>query len=160
MLSLESPRWGELSQSYGSAEDIPRLLHALATTDDDGGRAELWFALWRMLCQPDAVFTAAYAATPHLLAAASGRMLEERVEAIHFVARIEVMRRTPGAPPIAADLLADYANAVDGLPALVAGAIGEPWTVQIAQVLTAALAIGKRHGDLGAAILDVGNSNE
>jgi hypothetical protein len=78
MLSLESERWGTLAQGYGSAEDVPKLLHALAATDDDGARAELWFALWRMLCRPDAVFTAAYAAAPHLLAAASGRSLEER----------------------------------------------------------------------------------
>jgi hypothetical protein len=156
MLSLTSPRWAELEQGYGTAEDVPRLLHVLATTDDTSARAEVWFALWRMLCRPDAVFTAAYAAAPHLLDTAAGFALEERVEAIHLVARIEVMRRTPGAPTIPADLLADYAEAVERLPALVAGAIGEPWTAETGQILAAALLIGKRQGELGAAVLELG----
>jgi hypothetical protein len=157
MLSLESPRWGELEQGYGTAEDVPRLLDALATISDPSARAEVWFALWRMLCRPDAVFTAAYAAAPHLLDVAADFELVERTEAIHFVSRIELMRRTPGAPPIPADLVADYAEAVEGLPALVAGALGEPWTPELAQILAAALLIGKRQGELGAAVLELGN---
>jgi hypothetical protein len=157
MLSLDSPRWAELEQGYGTAEDVPRLLDALATLDDPGARAEVWFALWRMLCRPDAVFDAAYAAAPHLLDVAADFALPERVEAIHFVSRIEVMRLTPGAPSIPPDLVAAYAEAVEELPALVAGAIGEPWTPAIAQVLGAALLIGKRQGALGAAVLEIGD---
>jgi hypothetical protein len=157
MLSLESPRWAELQQGYGTAEDIPRLLDALATLDDPTARAEVWFALWRMLCRPDAVFNAAYAAAPHLLDVAADFELDERTEAIHFVARIEVMRLTPGAPPIPPDLIADYASAVESLPALVAGALGEPWTPGIAQILAAAMLIGKRQGALAVAVLELGN---
>ena len=91
MLSLDSPRWAELTQSYGSGEDVPRLLDALATIDDADARAEVWFALWRMLCRPDAVYDAAYAAAPHVIGVATDFELLERVEAIHFVARIELM---------------------------------------------------------------------
>jgi hypothetical protein len=155
MLSLDSPRWAELTQSYGSGEDVPRLLGALATIDEPEARAEVWFALWRMLCRPDAVYTAAYAAAPHLIDVAADVELPERVEAIHFVSRIELMRRTPGAPPIPADLLVDYAEAVEALPALVAGAVDEPWSADVAQILAAALLIGKRHGALGGAILEL-----
>jgi hypothetical protein len=156
MLSLDSPRWAELEQGYGTAEDVPRLLDALATLDDPLARAEVWFALWRMLCRPDAVFNAAYAAAPHLLDVAADFELRERTEAIHFVSRIEVMRLTPTAPPIPPDLVADYAEAVEALPALVAGAVGEPWTPEIAQILAAAMLIGKRQGALGTALLDLG----
>jgi len=153
MLSLDSPRWAELTQSYGSGEDVPRLLDALATIDDADARAEVWFALWRMLCRRDAVYDAAYAAAPHLIGVAKDFELLERVEAIHFVARIELMRRTPGAPSVPADLLAAYAEAVEALPALVAGALDEPWSADVAQILAAAMLIGKRQGELGGAVL-------
>jgi hypothetical protein len=155
MLSLESPRWAELTQSYGSGEDVPRLLGALGTIPEPEARAEVWFALWRMLCRPDAVYTAAYAAAPYLIDIAADLQLLERVEAIHFVSRIELMRRTPGAPSVPGDLLADYAEAVEALPALVAGAIDEPWSSDVAQILAAALLIGKRQGALGRAILEL-----
>jgi hypothetical protein len=156
LLSLDSPRWAELEQGYGSAEDVPRLLQALAALDEPGARAEVWFALWRMLCRPDSVYTASYAAAPYLLSASEEFDLAERVEAMHFVARIEVVRRTPGAPPIPADLVEGYAAAVESLPALVAGTIGEPWTPEIAQLLAAALLVGKRHAELGSAVLEIG----
>ena len=41
-------------------------------------RAEVWFALWRLLWRPDAVYDAAYAAVPHVLAIAQGREFGER----------------------------------------------------------------------------------
>ena len=159
MLSLDSPRWAQLTQSYGSAEDVPRLLGALATVDEAEERAELWFALWRMLCRPDAVYDSAYAAAPHLIDVATDFELLERVAAIHFVSRIELMRRTPGAPSVPGDLLADYAEAVEALPTLVAGAIDEPWSADVAQILAAALLIGKRQGALGGAILELASGS-
>ncbi|MBC7671606.1 MAG: hypothetical protein H7247_04225, partial [Polaromonas sp.] len=71
MLALDSPRWQELAQAHGSAEDIPRLLEALqglATTEDARVRAELWYGVWATLCPDGRLYDAAYAAVPHLLA--------------------------------------------------------------------------------------------
>jgi hypothetical protein len=152
-LSLDSTRWGELRQRYGGAEDVPRLLAALPSIDDPSARAELWFALWRMLCQPDAVFTAAYAAVPHLLAIAEPYPLRERSEGIQLVCRIELLRRAPGAPPIPGDLIEAYAAAIERMPAIVAASVGEPWDADVAQILAAALLIGKRQGEVGAKVL-------
>ena len=54
-LSLDSPRWAELTQAYGTAEDVPRLLEALACIGREEARAEVWFALWRTLHRPGEV---------------------------------------------------------------------------------------------------------
>jgi hypothetical protein len=155
MLPLDDPRWSELRQAYGKADDVPTLLAALGSLDDPSARAELWFALWRMLCQPDAVFDAAYAALPHFLTIAIPLPLRERAEAMQLACRIEIMRRTPGAPPMPDDLLSAYAAAIERLPAMVAMSLEEPWDADVAQILAAAILVGKRHGALGKMVLEL-----
>jgi len=153
MLSLESLRWRELHQSYGTAEDVPRLMAALGALTHEAERAEVWFALWRMLWRPDAVFDAAYAAVPHLLALTVSSTLGERVQAIHLAVRVELLRRAPAAPPMPADLLGAYASAIDALPAAVHGCAHHAWGTETAQIMAAALLVGKRQADLAAAVL-------
>lgn len=156
MLSLASPRWAELHQAWGTAEDVPRLIAALAEVEEPEARAEVWFALWRMLWRADAVFDAAYAAVPHLLAMSRHRPLPERVQGIHLALRVELLRRGPTAPPIPADVLASYAAAIDGLPRAVFACSEEPWSAEVAQILAAALLAGKRQASLAAEVLALG----
>jgi hypothetical protein len=156
MIGLDSPRWSELTQAYGSAGDVPRLLGALATLDDEEARAEVWFALWRMLHRDDQAFSAAYAAVPHLLALAEGRALAERMQALHLVTRIETTRRAPASAPMPPDLVASYAAAVDSLPGVVMTATTEAWSADEAQICAAALVVGKRQPALARAMLDLG----
>lgn len=156
MLSLESARWGGLRQAYGPADDIPRLVGALRTVPEPEARAEVWFALWRMLWRPDAVFDAAYAAVPHLLAISATLTFGERVQAIHLALRVELLRRGPTAPPMPADLVGAYGAAIDALPREVLHCSAEPWTAEVAQIFAAALLVGKRHADLAAEVLALG----
>ena len=160
MLTLDSDRWDGLDQAYGRAGDVPRVLTALESLDDPGQRKALWFALWRMLCQQGNVFTASYAAVPHLLRIGSAFPFSERIGAIHLVCRVELLRRTPAAPPVPDDLVASYADAIDGLPTIVSGCTNEFWEIDVAQILAAALVIGKRQGALGALILELGNDEQ
>jgi hypothetical protein len=157
-LSLDSPRWAELAQAYGSAEDVPRLLEALACIGSEDARAEVWFALWRTLHHPGEAYTASYAAVPHLLAIGGALGLRERAEAVHLVSRIEASRRAPASHPMPDDLVTAYAAAVDSLPAFVAAAAAEPWPADTAQIFAAALLIGKRHPDLGRGVLELGKA--
>jgi hypothetical protein len=156
VLSLDSPRWAALHQAYGSAEDIPRLVAALAEVPEEAARAEVWFALWRMLWRPDAVFDAAYAAVPHLLALSEALTFPERVQAIHLAMRVELLRRGPSAPPMPADLLAPYGAAIDALPRSVLHCADEPWSAEVAQIFAAAVLAGKRHADLAAELMAMG----
>ena len=156
MLSLESPRWASLTQSYGTAEDVPRLLEALACVGSPEARAEVWFALWRTLHRPEEAYTASYAAVPHLLDIGRALSARECAEAVHLVTRIELSRREPGSASMPVDLVAAYGAAVDSLPAIVATMHVEPWTTETAQIFAAALLAGKRQPDLARDVLELG----
>ncbi|MDQ2668520.1 MAG: hypothetical protein M3Z05_21375 [Gemmatimonadota bacterium] len=153
-LDLASPRWRELKQAYGSAEDISSLLAALNAIDDDDERAELWYGAWATLCPGNNVFSAAYAAVPHLLRVVEERDFAERVAALHLVTQVEVSRHVHGAPAIDDDLVLPYAAAIESLPRRVAELGDMTWDSQSAQVLAAALLAGKRQHALARLMLD------
>lgn len=157
-LSLDSPRWAELTQAYGTAEDVPRLLEALACIGREEARAEVWFALWRTLHRPGEVFTASYAAVPHLLEIASTFGLRERAEAMHLVVRIEISRCEGKSPPVPPDVVEGYATTVDSLASYVDASVGEPWPVDVAQIFGAALLVGKRQPELARGLLELGRA--
>jgi hypothetical protein len=158
MLSLESTRWAQLTQAYGSAEDVPRLLEALACIGSESARDEVWFALWRTLYRPGEVFSASYAAVPHLLEISGGFALRERAQGVHLMTRIEVTRRDPASAPMPDDLVADYAAAVDCLPEFVAASTGEAWPADVAQIFSAAMLAGKRQPNLARGVLELGRA--
>lgn len=158
MLGLDSPRWASLTQSYGTADDVPRLLETLAQIGSTEARAEVWFALWRTLHRPHEVYTASYAAAPHLLAFGRALPARECAEAVHLVTRIELSRREPASASMPGDLLAAYANAVDSLPDVVATMHSEPWTTEIAQIFAAAMLAGKRQPELARGVLELGRA--
>ena len=157
-LSLDSPRWAELTQAYGTAEDVPRLLEALACIGREEARAEVWFALWRTLHRPGEVFSASYAAVPHLLEIGSAFGLRERAEAMHLVVRIEISRCEGKSAPVPPDVVEGYATAVDSLASYVDASAGEPWSVDVAQIFAAALLVGKRQPELARGLLDLGRA--
>lgn len=152
MLELGSLRWRELSQAYGTAEDIPRLLEALEGADE-GERRELWFGLWSTLCQQGDVYSASYAALPHLVRLAGGWGAERAAEALHLAGAIEVGRMTPGSPVVPEDLAGAYGRAMDEVPRVVAARVAEPWSADTTQVMSAVLAIAKGHVRFGGAAL-------
>lgn len=158
MLSLESPRWASLTQAYGAAEDVPRLLEALACIGSTEARAEVWFALWRTLHRPHGVFTASYAAVPHLLAIGRALPARECAEAVHLVTRIELGRRESASATMPDDLLASYAEAIDRLPEVVSSMHSEPWTTEVAQIFAAAILAGKRQPELAVGVLELGRA--
>lgn len=159
MLDLNSPRWSELTQAYGTAEDIPRLLQALGDAPDDRARAELWFALSRMLHRRGRSYSAAYAAAPHLLEIGVQGGSGELAAALHLVTLVETDRRSSASAEMPDDLVADYALAIERLPALVASMADEPWPEDLARILVAALLAGKRQPALARVILGDGEPN-
>ena len=153
-LDLASPRWSELAQAYGSAEDIGALLAALYATQDDDERTELWYGAWATLCPGNTVFSAAYAAVPHLVRIVEARDFAERVAALHLVTQVEVCRHAHGAPGIDDDLILAYAATIESLPRRVAELAEITWDVSSARVLAAALLAGKRQYVLARLLLD------
>ena len=155
-LDLASPRWHQLTQAHGPADDIPRLLDALATMEGEGERTELWFGVWATLCPDGRLYDAAYAAVPHLLAMTEAHASPERIAAIHVAVEVETLRHVAGAPPIPEDLVLAYATAIESLPARVAELAALPWDTATAQVMAAALLAGKRQPVLARSVLALG----
>jgi hypothetical protein len=152
-LDLASPRWRELEQAHGSAEDIPRLLEALTRIKGERERAELWFGIWATLCPDGRVYSAAYASVPHLLAITQHMEFDERVAAMHVIAAVEVARHQPGAPAVPDDVVMAYALTIESLPLRVVEMTVVKWDAVNAQILAAALLVGKRQPALARAVL-------
>ncbi|MEL7488833.1 MAG: hypothetical protein AAGJ87_16670 [Pseudomonadota bacterium] len=73
MLPLDSPKWRELNDAYGSARDVPALLEDLDALDTvpEEAMSEPIYSLWSGLYHQEDVYSASYAAFPHLVRIAS-----------------------------------------------------------------------------------------
>jgi len=151
MLSLESPRWSELQHAYGAATDIPKLLQQLVSLPEADGESQPWFELWSSLAHQGDVYSASFAAVPHVV-----HVLGERPEAapavfFQFPAWIEICRKRNGTA-IPSDLEPAYAEALSRIPSLIAAAASRPWNAEMLQSALAAIAAVK--GD--AAVAEAG----
>jgi hypothetical protein len=105
MLELDSPRWSELHHAYGPARDTPSVLRQIYASPDDHD----WGNLFGTVVHQGSVSTAAYAALPHVVAAAEAREPAERVMYLVFAGSVAA---GIDAKPVPAHLIDDYRAAV------------------------------------------------
>ncbi len=148
MLSLDSPRWGELQHAYGSASDVPPLLHKLQALPDAIGESEPWFSLWSSLAHQGDVYSASFAAVPHVVAAIASNPEKASSTYFQFPAWVEICRQRQGTP-VSGDLEQAYFDALGQLPALAAAAASRPWDNDMVACVLAAIAVAK--GDVSVA---------
>ena len=96
MLSLENLRWSELQQAYGSAANIPGLLAQLRDLPDASGDSEPWFSLWSALAHQGDVYSASFAAVPHVVAVIASSALAVDAVYFQFPAWVEICRKKTG----------------------------------------------------------------
>src|SRR5438128_2334868 len=109
MLPLDSPRWSELKDAYGASSGIPALLDDLkALPPDEGSEAEPYFSLWSALCHQGDVYTASYAALPHIAATVKMGPTRAPWSLFLMIACIEIARANGRGPDIPPDLKEDY----------------------------------------------------
>ncbi len=91
MLDLESPRWSELRHAYGRADNVPNLIRALAaeqeprySNDLDHARTNPtpWEEVYSKLCHQYSVYSATYAAFPHIVEIAEADGLAKQRETL------------------------------------------------------------------------------
>ena len=158
MLSLDSPRWQELEHSYGRATDTPELLLRLRDFPKSEGQSEPWFSIWSSLAHQGDVYSASFAAVPHVVAALASDPLRCDSSYFHFPAWIEICR-VKKKTPIPADLERPYFEALKALPALAAKWAEKPWTDSDLACVMCALAAAKGHAAIAEAAQEFTDAN-
>jgi hypothetical protein len=116
MVELDSPRWRDLHHAYGPAGDVPALLARLAR---DERSSELEQALYGALWHQGNIFTASYAAVPHLVRAAARMPAEQRLHWLVLAVGIAATSMTSNSLPVPEDLGLDLRQVVNDVRELV-----------------------------------------
>ncbi len=93
MISLDSPEWANIQHAYGSASDIPALLRQLETFPIAEGQAEPWFSLWSALAHQGDVYSASFAAVPHVVRVLAMSPSSASSSFFQFPAWVEICRQ-------------------------------------------------------------------
>jgi len=155
MLALDSPRWDELNHAYGSAGDIPALLSQLDSFPKSNGyRDEPWFSLWSALAHQGDVYSASYAAVPHVVRVLATDPTKADFNFFGFPAWVEIcrQRRSAAIPP---DLEADYFESLSKLPSLAAVALPVSRDETLVRSALCAIAVAIGCVELGDAIQEL-----
>jgi len=157
MLTLDDARWEKLEHAYGGAGNIPALLRALAssTIPKLGFQEEPWFSLWSSLCHQGDVYTASYAAIPHIVRIASEADGPIDSSFFHLPAAVEVARQSGRGPDLPEGLANDYHCAIGQLLANVVKCQSENWDQSMVLAVAAAQAVAKGQFELAEALLNI-----
>jgi hypothetical protein len=151
MLSLDSPRWSEFCHAYGDASDIPALLRRLEDLPESHGRDEPWFSLWSALAHQGDVYSASFAAVPHVVAAIARAPMKASAVYFQFPARVEIFRQQKGIA-VPSDLQPAYTEALSKLPALVAATSSREWDQDFLLCALSAIAAAKGYASVAEAV--------
>jgi hypothetical protein len=154
MLSLDSPEWALLQHAYGSAEDIPDLLRQLDTFPSSEGNAEPWFSLWSALAHQGDVYSASFAAVPHVIRVLSTAPERGEYSFFQFPARVEIYRYRNGIT-VPANLSFAYSESLNKLPALIGAAARREWDADFLACAMSALAVGKGFPEVAEAVSEL-----
>lgn len=157
MLALDDPRWSELNHAYGRASDIPNLLRKLSHFPGQGSddEAEPWHSLWSSLCHQGDVYTASYAAVPHLVQIAVDTPGPIDWSFFGLPAAIEVARFNQRGPEIPGELAISYEKALIHLVDCVHVHRTDAWDESMALSVATAMAAAKGHHRLAEALLNL-----
>lgn len=151
MLDLDSPKWSELRHAYGAASDIPSLLRQLESLPKSEGEKEPWFSIWSSLAHQGDVYSASFAAVPHVVRVLSGAPAEADSSFFHFPAWVEICRQKKTVP-IPKELEEDYFSALAQLPSLVAAAAVREWDSNFLSCALSAIAAAKGFPSVAEAV--------
>jgi hypothetical protein len=154
VLSLQSERWSELQHAYGSAADVPALLERLSDLPASDGTTEPWFTLWSALAHQGDVYSASFAAVPHVVAALAIAPAKAGATFLQFPAWVEICRAKKQVD-VPEDLKTSYFESLARLPGLVAQAANREWEADYLACALAAIAAVKGQHVIAEAVLEM-----
>lgn len=157
MLSLEDRRWSELQHAYGRAANVPELLRELRSdaSPKKSYQDEPWHSLWSSLCHQGDVYTASYAAVPHIVKIAAETRVPIDFSFFQLPAAIEVARRAGRGPEVPTEFADDYHRALASLGEVVSLHRNDAWDQAMLLSAMAAQAVAKGHIDVAETILNL-----
>ena len=147
MITLDSPAWDRLQHAYGPASDIPDLLHQLAANPRPGND-EPWDSLWSALCHQGDVYTASYAAVPHIVQIALDAKGPIHSSFFLLPACVEIARKRKRGPELPQELEWDFFAALCNLIVCAARQATNYWDLGMLLCVLAAVAAAKGQPDL------------
>jgi hypothetical protein len=156
MIPLYAPEWVRLQHAYGTASDIPDLLRQLAADPrQKKSNEEPWESLWSALCHQGDVYTASYAAVPHIVQIALNA--KEPIDFSFFLlpASIEVARQQKRGPEMPQDLEGAYFAALRSLIECAARHAAEEWDGSMVLSVIGAIAAAKGQPKLADALTNL-----
>ena len=154
MISLDSPEWQNLKHAYGSASDIPELLRQLDTLPSADGNAEPWFSLWSGLAHQGDVYSASFAAVPHVVRVLATSPEVASFTYFQFPTWVEICRQRHGLH-VPEDLASDYFHALKMLASLVCAASVREWDSDFLSVALSAMAVSKGFALIAEAVQEL-----
>ena len=156
MLSLTDARWSALLDAFGASSGIPNLLEdAENLPEDSGGQTEPYFSLWSALCHQGDVYSASYAALPHLVRIIEANPDRFRWTLLLLVHAIEVARSEGRGPTVPDDLIGSYSEALARVPVIASQLLGRDMGEEELRVILAACATAKGFPSIGEAITEL-----
>jgi hypothetical protein len=147
MLSLDDPRWKRLKGGLGGKFDASVLLRRLYAGDDS---EDTWNELSLQLHHQGDVYSAAYAAMPHLLEIARRRK-KLTWQVFSLIELIEHCR--PSNPPPSKLFAKDYFRTVQDAAKVALGHPDQEWNEWLTASVCACLALAKSHRVMSAIIV-------
>lgn len=154
MLSLDDPLWSGLQHAYGAATDIPALLKQLADLPSSDIDKEPWFSLWSALAHQGDVYSASFAAVPHVIAALATASLKAGFSYFQFPTWVEICRAKK-CVPVPEHLAPAYFESLSRLPALVSAAAPREWDEGFLCCALSAVAVAKGQPAVVEAVLEL-----
>jgi hypothetical protein len=154
MLSLESPRWSELQHAYGAASDIPPLLRQLSALPASQNNKEPWNTIWSALAHQGDVYSASFAAVPHVVHALASAAERADASYFQFPAWVEICW-LKSRMEVPADLSASYFDALLQLPELVGRVAHRKWDAGFLVCALSAIAAAKGEPAIAEAVLEL-----
>lgn len=154
MLNLESPQWAELEHAYGSASDIPILLKQLVGFPTSKGTSEPWHSLWSSLAHQGDVYSASFAAVPHVVEILASNPSDAPADFLLFPVWVEICR-SKKAITVLEEFLPSYADALKRLSALACHALQRQCSEDLLLSGMAAIAVAKGFAEKAEVILEL-----
>jgi hypothetical protein len=117
-----------------------------------------WFTLWCALCHQGDVYSASFAAVPHIIQTLSGNLDKACFDFFLLPASIEVARHKRETP-VPESLRAAYQQSLERLPCLVSGVATRPWDSTFCRSVLAAAAVGKSQYATAELLLEIDDSD-